>query len=95
MKTLQELVLQAVPNPGKMAKMYLVSWHLLAIQLEARDYEEQRNRFCEQHKIKFRYVVKEFRFIKAWNSAKNIYPSNVAFLDRYWFRSLGSKTVTG
>lgn len=90
MKTLQELALQAVPNPGKMAKMYLVPWYPLAIQLEARDYE-----FREQHRIKFRYVVKEFRFIKVWYAAKNIYPSNVAFLDQYWTRSFGSKIVTG
>ena len=41
MKTLQELALQAVPNPALMARTFLVPLHPLAKQLEARDYEEQ------------------------------------------------------
>ena len=91
MKTLQELALQAVPNPALMARTFLVPWHPLAKQLEARDYEEQRNRFREQHRIHFRYVYKEICFIEAWFSSSKIYPSNVAFLDKYWIRSFGSK----
>ena len=90
-KTLQELALQAVPNPALMARTFLVPWHQLAKQLEARNYEEQRNKFCEEHRINFRYVCKEFRFIEAWYSGKNIYPINVTFLDKYWIRCFGSK----
>ena len=58
MKTLQELALQAVPNAALMARTFLVPWHPLAQQLEARDYEEQRNKFRQEHRIKFRYVRK-------------------------------------
>lgn len=36
MKILQELALAAVPNPGVQARKYLVPWHPLAKQLEAR-----------------------------------------------------------
>ena len=56
MKTLQELALNAVPNPGLMATTYLVPHHPPAIQLEAREYELQRNVFRKQHKVLFRYV---------------------------------------
>lgn len=65
MKTLQELALQAVPSPALMARTFLVPWHLFAKQLEARDYEEQRNRFPEQRCVHFRYVCKEMCFIEA------------------------------
>ena len=91
MKTLQDLALQAVPNPALMARTFLVPWHPLAQKLEARNYEEQRNQFREQHRVHFRYVCEEFRFIQAWYSDQNIYPNNVSFLDKYWTRFFGSK----
>ena len=91
MKTLQDLVLQAVPNPTLMGRTFLVPWHPLAQKLEARNYEEQQNQFREQHRVHFRYVCEEFRFIQAWHSDQNIYPSNVSFLDKYWTSCFGSK----
>ena len=93
MKTLQQLALQAVPNPGLMARTFLVPWQPLAKQLQARDYKEQRKKFREEHRVNFRYVCKEFRFIQAWYSGKNIYPSNVTFLDKYWIHCFCSKKV--
>ena len=96
MKTLQNLALQTVPNPGLMARTFPVPWRPLTQKLEAREYEEQRNKFLEQHRVHFRYVCREFCFIKAWYSTeKIIYPSNVAFLDKCWIRSFGSKIYTG
>ena len=56
MKTLQELALNVVPNPGLMARTYLVPHHPLAIQLEAKEFEQQRNTFRKEHKVLFRYV---------------------------------------
>ena len=82
MKTLQELALQAVPNPGFIAKTYLVPLHPLAIKLEARDYEEKRNVVWEQHRTQFRYVVREMRYIERWYEENPIHPSDVMFLDR-------------
>lgn len=74
MKTLQELALQAVPNPGFMAKTYLVPWHPLAIKLEARDYEEKINVFREQHRMQFRYVLREMQYIERWYKENPIHP---------------------
>ena len=91
MKTLQDLALQAVPNPALIARTFLVPWHPLAQKLEARNYEEQQNQFREQHRVHFRYVCEEFRFIQAWHSDQNIYPSNVSFLDKYCTSCFGSK----
>ena len=91
MKTLQQLALQAVPNPRLMARTFLVPWQPLAKQLEARDNEEQRNKFHKEHRVNFRYVCKESRFIQAWYSGKNSYPSDVTFLDKYWIHCFGSK----
>ena len=91
METLQDLAVQAVPNPALMARTFLVPWHPLALKLEAHDYEEQRNKFREQRRIHFRYVCKEFRFIQAWYSDQNTYPSNVSSLGKYWTRCFGSK----
>ena len=68
MKTLQELALQAAPNPALMARTFLVPGHPPAKQLEARDYEEQSNKFRQHNRIKFRYVV------KAWYAAKTFTP---------------------
>ena len=95
MKTLQDLALQAFPDPALMARTFLVPWYPLAQKLEARNYEEQRNKFREQHRVHFRYVCEGFRFIQAWYSDQNIYPSNVSFLDKYWTRCFGSRIQSG
>lgn len=96
MKSLQEMALRAVPNPGFMARTYLVPWHPLAVKLEARrQYEEDRNKFREQHRTQFRCGVREFRFIERWYDDRRIYPSNVMFLDGFWMRCFGSKIVNG
>ena len=60
MKTLQELAFNAVPNPGLMARTFLVPWHPLAVQLEAKEYELQRNVFHEEHRVHFRYACESF-----------------------------------
>ena len=61
MKTLQELALAAVPNPGLQAKLNLVPWHPLAQKLEERDYREMRAKYQKIHQIKFRYVLCELK----------------------------------
>ena len=47
-------------------------WHPLAIKLEARQYEEDRHKFREQHRTQFKYVVREFRFIERWYEDRNM-----------------------
>ena len=82
MKTLYEIALAAVPNPGLMAETYLVPHHPIAVDLQARQYEEDRNKYREQHRVLFRYVYADLCFIEA--NFSQIKPSNVAFLNRLW-----------
>ena len=64
METLENLVLKAVPHPAAMARKYLPPHHLLAVALEAINYEEQRSKFRQEHRHQFRYVLKEFWFLE-------------------------------
>lgn len=57
MKTLYQLALEAVPNPGYMAETFLVSHHPAAIDLQERQFREDRERWQKEHKLKFRYVT--------------------------------------
>ena len=54
MKTLYELAFQAVPNPGVMADTFLVPQTPVAKDMYARQYEQDRDRFRQQHKALFR-----------------------------------------
>ena len=95
MKTLHQLALQAVPNPGFMADKYLVPWHPIVKELQERQYTEDRNCYREEHRVNFRCVYEEMCFIEAWFSNSKIYSRNVAFLDRFWTRFFGSKIQSG
>ena len=90
------MAFQAVPNPGVTADTFLVPHHPVAKELYAHQYEQDRDRFRQQHKVLFRYVIREFRFIERWyENERVIYPSNVKFLDLYWKRCFGSETAHG
>ena len=64
MKTLYQLALAAVPNPGSMAEKFLVPHHPAAKDLEERQYNEDRAKWQKEHKLKFRYVVFDLSVIK-------------------------------
>ena len=59
--SLQELRLKAVPNPGEQARKVLPPWHVVRIALEEREFYEMRDRFREEHKLRFRYLLIELR----------------------------------
>ena len=80
MKTLYQLALEAVPNKGLMADMFLVPCHPIAKELQAQQYIEDRNKYREQHRVNFRFVYADLCFYP--NS--NFYPSDVTFLNRLW-----------
>ena len=61
--SLQELSLKAVPNPGEQARKVLPPWHMVRIAVEERDFSEMRDRFREEHKLRFRYVLIELRVL--------------------------------
>ena len=83
METLENLALKAVPHPAAMARKYLPPHHPLAVALEAIDYEEQRNKFCQEHRHQFRYVLKEFWFLETFFATFDMRPSHVAFVDKH------------
>ena len=95
MKTLYQLALEAVPNPGLMADTFLVPYHPVAKELQERQYAECRNRYREEHRVNFRCVYEDLCFIEAWFSNSKIYLSDVAFLDRLWNRCFGLETAHG
>lgn len=95
METLQNLVLKAVPHPAAMARKYLPPHHLLAVALEAIDYEEQRNKFHREHRHQFSYVLKEFWFLEIFFFCvfRQILECLFWMKDYYWL-SVKSKVYT-
>ena len=61
MKALQELALQAVPFLGKQAEMFLTAHYPIAKKLQALDYKQMRDKFREEHRVKFRCVLPYIR----------------------------------
>ena len=80
MKTLYELALAAVPNPGHMAKTFLVPHHPAARDLEDRQFKEDRARWQKEHQVKFRCVVCDLHVIE--DIFGSLCPSNVQTFDR-------------
>ena len=77
---LYDLSLAAVPNPGKMAELYLTPHHSAAIDLQARQFAEDRARWQKEHQKKFRFVVYDIPMIK--NMCRYFYPSTVIVIAR-------------
>ena len=63
MMSLQESSLKAMPNPGEQARKVLPPWHMVRIALKEREFNEMRDRFREEHKLRFRYVLIELRVL--------------------------------
>ena len=82
MKTLYQLALQAVPNPGFMAETFLVPHHPAARDLQTLQFTQDRDRYREEHRVLFRFVYADLCFIETCFS--NFYPSDVSFLNRMW-----------
>ena len=77
---LYTLSLAAVPNPGKMAELYLTPHHSAAIDLQARQFVEDRARWQKEHQKKFRLVVYDILMIK--NMCRYFFPSTVIVISR-------------
>ena len=86
--TLIKLALYAVPNPGEAAREYLPPWHAVRIDLEEREFEEDRKKWQKEHARKFRYVMEEFRWVDDLNWTWSLLPSHVVVLSQ-------SNEVTG
>ena len=78
---LYDLSLAAVPNPGKMAELYLTPHHSAAIDLQARQFAEDRARWQKEHQKKFRLVVYDIPMIK--NMCRHFFPSTVVVIAKF------------
>ena len=77
MMSLQELSLKAVPHPGQQARKFLPPWHTVRIGLEEREFNEMIDRFREEHKLRFWYVLIELHVLEDLNLTLPLYPSHV------------------
>lgn len=75
MKSLYELALAAVPNTGFMADKFLVPHHPASKDLHARQFREDRARWQEEHRAKFRLVITDLHVIR--DIFSSIRPHNV------------------
>ena len=75
--SLQELSLKAVLHPGEQARKFLPPWHTVRIALEEREFNERIDRFREEHKLRFRYVLIELHVLEDLNLTLPLYPSHV------------------
>ena len=74
MMSLQELRLKAVPNPGEQARKVLPPWHMVRIALKEREFNKMRDRFREEHKLRFRYVLTKLRVLEDFNWTLPLFP---------------------
>ena len=77
MMSLQELSLKAVAHPGGQARKFFLQWHTVRIALEEREFNERIDRFREEHKLRFRYVLIELHVLEDLNLTLPLYPSHV------------------
>ena len=76
MMSLQELRLKAVPNPEEQARKVLSAWHMGRIALEEREFNEMRDRFREEHKLRFRYVLTDLRVLEDLTGPRPCFPGD-------------------
>ena len=82
MMSLQELSLKAVPHPGEQARKFLPLWHTVRIGLEEQEFNEMIDRFREEHKLRFWYILIELHVLEDLNLTLPLYPSHVWWLQR-------------
>ena len=63
LQSLEELALLAVVSPGEIARHVFPTWHAVRMALEQREFSEMRERYRKEHAKKFRYVMKELKYV--------------------------------
>ena len=74
--SLQESSPKAVPNPGEQARKVLPPWNMVHIALEEREFNKMRDRFREEHKLRFRYVFIELRVLEDLTGPRPCFPGD-------------------
>ena len=80
MQSLEELAVLAVPNPGEIARQFFSPWQTVRMALEEREYSEMREEYRKEHAKKFRYVMKELKYVDDYNWTWSLFPSHVLLL---------------
>ena len=80
LQSLEELALLAVVNPGEIARHVFPTWHAVRMALEQREFSEMRERYRKEHAKKFRYVMKELKYVDDYNWTWSLFPSHVLLL---------------
>ena len=54
---IKKILVHCLIQSGKQAEMYLPAHHPIAKELQALDYTQMREKFQEEHRVKFRYAT--------------------------------------
>ena len=68
---------ESCATPGGASQKVLRPWHTVHIALEEREFNERIDRFREEHKLRFRYVLIELHVLEDLNLTLPLYPSHV------------------
>ena len=80
MKSLEQLSIDAVPNPGTVARQLFPPRHPVRYALERREYREMRKKYQKINQIKFRYVLRELKLFYEWNWTWTFFLSHIPLI---------------
>lgn len=83
MKSLEQLSIEAVPDPGTVAGELFLPRHPVRYSLERREYREMREKYQKIHQVKFRYALRELKLLYEWNWTWTFFPSHIPFIKRF------------
>jgi len=81
-ESLMKLALKAVPQPGETARAFLPPWHSVRMELEEREFQENRKKWQLEHVKKFRYVMEELRWVDDFDWTWSLFPNHVVPLSQ-------------
>lgn len=82
MKSLEQLCVEVMPNPGALAREVFPLRHPLRETSERRKYQEPRERYKKLHQVNLRYVLFKFYSLGKYNWTWQLFPGHIAILKR-------------
>lgn len=83
MKSLEQLSIEAFPDPGTVAGELFPPRHPVRYALERREYQEMREEYQKIDQVKFRYILRELKLPYEWNWTWTFFPSHIPFINRF------------
>lgn len=83
MKSLKQLSIEAVPDPGTVVREFFPPSHPVRYALEGREYREMQEEYQKIHQVKFRHVLRELKLLYEWNWTWTFFPSHIPFINRF------------